>query len=110
MKQSQGNITTLEAVGGLEACANLLLDNPYTTAVNYEPERWVFCWVYFQKVTDKSPDSYESETTIKLYGSGPVKHRLSAIRGVLLELNAERNLASIAIDPVKGQAEFAPRY
>ena len=60
-KLAQGNITTLEAVGGLEACANLLLDNPYSTAVNYEPVLGLF-----QKVTDKSPDSYESETTIKL--------------------------------------------
>jgi hypothetical protein len=55
----------------------------------------------FLKVTDRAPDSYQSETTISLYKGGPVEHSLSAIRGMFLQLDGDRRLVSVTIDPVK---------
>ena len=64
-KLREGKITVEEAVKGLELCANLLLDCPFTDSVSGEVVEGLF-----RKATGNSLDSYDSETTITLSEGG----------------------------------------
>ncbi len=84
------------AVKGLQRCAALLSQDFRTYLVDRDSVQKLF-----HKVTGKSPESYDCETTIPVLDGGPVEHNLSAIRGMYLQLDGAKQLVSIAIDPVK---------
>lgn len=91
-------VTAEEAAKGLQHCANLIRDDDLPEEVGYETLKGLI-----RAALGKSPGSYRAKTTVPLgEGSGgPVLERVSAIRGVSLDLDRERRLVSISIHPGK---------
>ncbi len=93
----EGTVTAEEAAKGLQHCANLIRDDSLAEEVGYEVLKGLI-----RAALGKSPGSYRSETTVPLgEGSGRVLERVSAIRGVSLDLDRERRLVSVSIHPGK---------
>ena len=96
-KLDAGTVTAEEAAKGLQHCANLIRDDNLPEKVSYETLKSLI-----RAALGKSPGSYRSKTTVPLgAGSGRVLERVSAIRGVYLDLDRERRLVSISIHPGK---------
>ncbi len=96
-KLDAGTVTTDEAKKGLQHCANLIRDDNLAEEVGYETLKDLI-----RAALGKSPGSYRAKTTVPLgAGSGRVMERVSAIRGVSLDLDRERRLVSISIHPRK---------
>lgn len=97
-KLGEGTVTAEEAAKGLQHCANLIRDDNLAEEVGYETLKDLI-----RAAIGKSPGSYRSKTTVPLgEGSGGrVLERVSAIRGVSLDLDRERRLVSISIHPGK---------
>ncbi len=97
-KLEAGTVTAAAAVKGLQHCANLIRDDNLPEEVGYETLK-----ALIRAAIGKSPGSYRSKATVPLgAGSGgPVLERVSAIRGVSLDLDRERRLVSISIHPGK---------
>ena len=96
-KLAAKTVTAEEAVKGLQHCANLIRDDSLAEEVGYETLKGLI-----RAALGKSPGSYNSKTTVPLgEGSGRVLERVSAIRGVSLDLDGERRLVSISIHPGK---------
>ena len=97
-KLDKGTVTAEEAAQGLQHCANLIRDDNLAEEVGYEVLKGLI-----RAAIGKSPGSYRSKTTVPLgEGSGGlVLERVSAIRGVSLDLDRERRLVSISIHPGK---------
>ena len=100
-KLDAGTVTTDEAKKGLQHCANLIRDDNLAEEVGYETLKSLI-----RAALGKSPGSYRAsyraKTTVPLgAGSGRVTERVSAIRGVSLDLDRERRLVSISIHPRK---------
>ena len=96
-KLDEGTITTEEAAKGLQHCANLIRDGNLAEEVGYGTLKDLI-----RAALGKSPGSYRAKTTVPLgEGSGYAMERVSAIRGVSLDLDRERRLVSISIHPGK---------
>ena len=92
-----GEIAADEAAKGLQHCANLIRDDVLTDVVDYEA-----CKALVTAALGKSPGSYKAKTTVPTgLGSGDVLEHVSVIRGVYLDLDRERRLVSISINPGK---------
>ena len=98
-KLDKGSIATKEAARGLQHCAALIVDDNLPEEADYEKLKRLI-----RAGIGKSPGSYKSKATIQIgEGSGDVHERVSAIRGVYLDLDGRRRLVSISIDPRKVQ-------
>lgn len=96
-KLDASTVTAEEATKGLQHCANLIRNDNLPEEVGYETLK---CLI--RAALGKSPGSYRSKITVPLgEGSGRVMERVSAIRGVSLDLDRERRLVSISIRPGK---------
>ena len=97
-KLGGGVVTVEEAVKGLQHCAALIRDDNLPEEVGYEAIKSLV-----RVAIGKSPSSYRSKTTVPLDGGGkgPPYERVSAIRGVYLDLDRETRLVSITINPGK---------
>ena len=98
-KLDKGSVATEEAARGLQHCAALIMDDNLPEEADYEKLKSLI-----RAGIGKSPGSYKSKTTVQLLeGGGDVHERVSAIRGVYLDLDGRRRLVSISIDPRKVQ-------
>ncbi len=97
-KLHEGAITVEEAEKGLQHCANLIRDDSLTEDVGYAELK-----ALVRAAIGKSPGSYRSKTTVPLGGGkdGPAFERVSAIRGVYLDLDRDGRLVSVSIHPGK---------
>lgn len=96
-KLAAKTVTADEAAQGLQHCANLIRDDNLPEEVGYEVLKGLI-----RAALGKSPGSYRAKTTVPLgEGRGRVLERVSAIRGVSLDLDRERRLVSISIRPGK---------
>ena len=107
-KLDDSTITANEAVKGLQHCAALIKDDnlPYgwdeslSHEMGYEVKK-----ALLRAALGKSPGSYTSKTTVPFTGDGgPVLESVSVIMGVLLNLDRNRRLVSVSIDPGKYRA------
>ena len=93
----EGSATAEEASKGLQHCAALITDDSLPDAAGYEALKGLV-----SAAIGKSPGSYKAKTTVPLGRDGGEMHeRVSAIRGVYLDLDRERRLVSITIHPRK---------
>ena len=93
----KGPVAAEEAVRGLQHCAALIMDDNLPEEADYEKLKRLI-----REGIGKSPGSYKSKATIQIgEGSGDVHERVSAIRGVYLDLDGDRRLVSISINPRK---------
>ncbi len=83
-----------EAVAGLRHCAALIRDDNLSDEVDYDALTSLV-----KAATGKSPGAYKANTVIPIGDGGPVLERISAIRGVYLELDREQRLVSVSIYP-----------
>ena len=104
-KLDEGTLTSGEAVQGLRHCAALIRDDnlPYgwdeslSHEMGYEVLKGLL-----RTALGKSPGSYKAKTTVPVgEGGGPVVEQVSAIMGVLLDLDTNRRLVSVSIHPGK---------
>lgn len=96
-KMETGSATAPEAAKGLQHCAALIMDDSLPEEAGYEKMKSLV-----RAALGKSPGSYKSKATVKIgEGNGYVHERVSAIRGVYLELDRRRRLVSISINPRK---------
>ena len=92
-----GSVTAEEAAKGLQHCAALIKDDNLPDEAGYEALKGLV-----SAGIGKSPGSYKSKKTVLLgEGGGAVHERVSAIRGVYLNLDRDRRLVSISIQPGK---------
>ena len=90
-----GEITAEQAAKGLQRCANLIRDDAFTDEVDYETSK-----ALVKTALGKSPGSYKSKTTVPmLIVNGDALEQVSVLRGVYLDLDRERRLVSISINP-----------
>lgn len=93
----KGPVTTEEAAKGLQHCAALIMDDSLPEEAGYEKMKSLV-----RAALGKSPGSYKSKATVKIgEGNGDVHERVSAIRGVYLDLDVRRRLVSVSINPRK---------
>lgn len=94
-KIETGTATAREAVKALQHCGVLIVDDSLPEEANYEKlKRLISTGI------GRSPESFKSEATVKIgEGNDDVHERVSAIRGVYLDLDWERRLVSISINP-----------
>ena len=104
-KLDEGTLTSGEAVQGLRHCATLIRDDnlPYgwdeslSHEMGYEVLKGLL-----RGALGKSPGSYKAKTTVPVgEGGGPVVEQVSVIMGVFLDLDTNRRLVSVSIDPGK---------
>ena len=95
-KLDSGEAVRQEAIKGLEHCANLIRNDSFTTEVTAETVKRLF-----KAAFGKLPSSYKAKTTIRLdrKGAGPVRDRVTELGGVHLELDKNRRLVSVSVDP-----------
>ena len=97
-KQREGAVSAEEAAKGLQHCAALIRDDNLPDEVGYDVLKNLV-----RAVIGKSPSSYRSKTTLSLKENGEISshERVSAIRGVYLDLDRDTRLVSITINPTK---------
>lgn len=96
-KMETGSVTAREAIEALQHWAVLIVDDSLPEETNYEKLKRLI-----SKGIGRSPESIESEATIQVgEGKGDVQERISAIRGVYLDLDRDRRLVSVSINPRK---------
>ena len=97
-KLREGTITSEEAAKGLQHCAHVLKDDIFGFPGE---DRYESVKALIKAAIGKSPGSYKSKMTVALNGNGkgPVVEQVSVIMGVYLDLNRNRQLVSISIDP-----------
>ena len=96
-KMETGSATAREAIKALQHCAALIMDDNLPEEADYEKLKRLI-----RAGIGKSPGSYKSKATIQIgEGKGDVHERVSAIRGVYLDLDRRRRLVSISINPRK---------
>lgn len=96
-KLDKGSAATDEAIRGLQHCAALILDDSLPEEAGYEKLKSLI-----RVALGKSPGSYKSKATVQVIeGNADIHKRVSAIRGVYLNLDRSRRLVSISINPRK---------
>ena len=97
-KLQEGIITPEDAAKGLQHCANVIRDDVFGFPGE---DRYESVKALIKAAVGKSPGSYKSKMTVPLNGNGKgtVVEQVSVIMGVYLDLNRNRQLVSISIDP-----------
>ncbi len=97
-KLDEETITPDEAAKGLQHCAHVLKDDIFGFPGE---DRYESVKALIKAAIGKSPGSYKSKMTVPLdrNGKGPVVEQVSVIMGVYLDLNRNKQLVSISIDP-----------
>ena len=95
---AHGGISAVEAMKGLQHCANLIRDDSLDEAIDYEAIKGLVT-----AAIGKSPGSFKANTTVLTAEgrSGTIAEQVSAIRGVYLDLDQEGRLISVSISPKK---------
>ena len=91
-------VTPEDAAKGLQHCANVIRDDVFGFPGE---DRYESVKALIKAAVGKSPGSYKSKMTVPLNGNGKgtVVEQVSVIMGVYLDLNRNRQLVSISIDP-----------
>ena len=92
----KGDLAKSEAVKGLHHYAMLIRDDAFYNEVEDGDFK-----ALVKAAVGKSPGSFRAKTTINLGEGGPIVERVSALRGVYLDLDGERRLVSVSIHPGK---------
>ena len=97
-KLLEGTITPQDAAKGLQHCANMLKDDIFSLPEEADHDSLK---ALVRAAIGKSPGSFKSKTTVPLDqgGKGPVAEQASVIMGVYLDLDRNRQLVSISINP-----------
>ena len=87
-----------DAIKGLQHYANIKIHDAFSTDATYDMAQRLF-----KAAFGKSHGSYKRKTTIPVAGegTGPVQERVTVLRGVYLELDRNRRLVSVSINPTK---------
>ena len=96
--EAMSNLSREDAIRALEHSAYLIRDDTLPGHMRYEAFTSLF-----KTVSGKSPGSFRKNTTIQIdetRGTDPA-HRVSIIRGVVLNLDVEMRLVSITVTPRK---------
>ena len=96
-KLEEGSVTAEEAGKGLQHCAALIKDDNLPDEAGYQALKGLV-----SVAIGKSPGSFKSKATVSVVeDGGEVHERVSAIRGVYLDLDRNGRLTSISINPRK---------
>ena len=95
-KLGKVELTKSKTVGGLHHYAMLIRDNAFYDEIEDGDFK-----ALVKAAIGKSPGTFRVKTTIDLDKGGPIVERVSALRGVYLDLDSERRLVSISIHPGK---------
>lgn len=93
---AKDDLTKAEAVKGLHHYAMLIRDDAFYNEVEDSDFK-----ALVKATVGKSPGSFRVKTTVSVGDGGPVVERVSALRGVYLDLDGERRLVSVSIHPGK---------
>ena len=92
----KGDLAKCNAVKGLHHYAILVRDNAFYNEIKDGDFK-----ALVKAAVGKSPGSFRAKTTFSLGKGGLAVERVSALRGVHLDLDGERRLVSITIHPGK---------
>lgn len=97
-KVESGHADAQDAVKGLQHYANIKIHDSFSTDATFDMAERLF-----KAAFGKSHRSYKRKTTIPVAGegAGPVQERVTVLRGVYLELDRNRRLVSVSINPTK---------
>ena len=97
-KVESGNADPEDAVNGLQHYANIKIHDSFSMDATFDMAQRLF-----KAAFGKSHRSYKRKTTIPLAGegAGPVQEQVTILRGVYLELDRNRRLVSVSINPTK---------
>ena len=97
-KIDSGDANAQDAIRGLQHYANIKIHDAFSTdATSNMAQR------LFKAAFGKSHGSYKRKTNLPVAGeyTGPVKERVTILRGVYLELDGNRRLVSVSVNPSK---------
>lgn len=96
-KIETGSATSREAVKALQHCGVLIVDDSLPEKANYDKlKRLISTGI------GRPPESFRSETTIQIgEGKGNIHERISAVRGVYLNLDNRMRIVFVSINPRK---------
>ena len=97
-KIDAGDADAQDAVSGLQHYANIKIHDSFSMDATFDMAQRLF-----KAAFGKSHHSYKRKTTIPVAGddAGPVQERVTVLRGVYLELDRNRRLVSVSINPTK---------
>ena len=96
-KLEEASITAAEAAKALQHCAALMEDDNLPDQAGHEALKGLV-----SARIGKSPGSYKSKTTVPLgKDGGEVHEQISIVRGVYLDLDRDKRLVSISLNPRK---------
>ena len=95
---SQDKLGKTEALKALERCASLILDDELPKEAGHK-----YLVRIFEAAVGRPPGSFKANTTIPMgaHGSEAPAHRVSLVRGVVLNLDANMRLVSATVTPRK---------
>jgi hypothetical protein len=97
-KVESGNADLQDAVKGLQHYANIKIHDTFSTDATHDMAKRLF-----KSAFGKSHGSYKRKTTIPVAGedAGAVQEQVTVLRGVNLELDRNRRLVSVSVNPAK---------
>ena len=97
-KVESGNADPQDAIKGLHHYANIKIHDSLSIDATHDMAKRLF-----KSAFGKSHGSYKRKTTIPVAGddTGPVQERVTILRGVYLELDRNRRLVSVSVNPTK---------
>lgn len=97
-KLASGNADPQDAVKGLQHYANIKIHDTFCADATYDMAQRLF-----KAAFGKSHGSYKRKTTIPVAGegAGPAQEQVTVLRGVCLELDRNRRLVSVSVNPTK---------
>ena len=97
-KIDSGDADGRDAIKGLQHYANIKVHDSFSMNATHDMAKRLFKTAF-----GKSPSSYKSKITIPVDAkdAGPVKEHVTVLRGVYLELDKNRRLVSVSINPTK---------
>lgn len=87
-----------DGIKGLQHYAHIKIHDSFSTDATFDVAERLFKTAF-----GKSHRSYKRKTTIPVAGEGaaPVQERVTVLRGVYLELDRNRRLVSVSVNPTK---------
>ena len=97
-KVASGKAAPQDSVKGLQHYANIKAHDTFSVDATHDMAKRLF-----KSAFGKSHGSYKRKTTIPVAGedAGPVQERVTVLRGVYLELDRNRRLVSVSVNPTK---------
>ena len=97
-KVDSGDANARDAIKGLQHYANIKIHDAFSTDATSDMARRLF-----KAAFGKSHASYKRKTTLPVAGeyAGPVEERVTILRGVYIELDGNRRLVSVSVNPSK---------